>query len=584
MKKKKRFWIILILVILIVGVVIAGFIFRSRMRGAIEVETTVQEAVAEVGNVSTTVVGTGSIESGSVTDVVIPTGIKIKEVLVESGDVVENGQALATVDEVSVANELLEIKNNIEAVEKQIKKLSSKSKTEGTTEYLKAIVLNGQLEELEEAEDVLYNLLESKQITATCAGVISSVNVSANTEVTNSSGASVMGMSGETTLYPSEVLNLKISECLLSVEAPVTGAQPQTELAIEEGTPYTGSISWNCTTEQFQADTVYSATIKLTAITGYSFSENIVPEAAGAVVKYEILTSDDGNAENDVLRIIATFAKTAAVAEEKPSEDGEKQSQTGEAQKNTATAPKTSGTSGTAASSGAVSSGTADYNVYEAAAFSIASGDEVTISINIDELDVLSVKEGQTAKITVDVLENQEFEGTITHVTTSSTSNSSKYPVEITFTKTEDMLLGMSASATIYIDEAKDAVLIPVNALQEKGNVTFVYTQKDAEGNLSGEVEVETGLSNGSQVEILSGLKEGDTVYYLKIGSSDESGTGGFGDFGNMGGFGGFGGGEMPDMDNMPSGGGMPDMGNMPSGGGMPSGGSFPSGGPGSSN
>ena len=111
------------------------------------------------------------------------------------------------------------------------------------------------------------------------------------------------------------------------------------------------------------------------------------------------------------------------------------------------------------------------------------------------------------------------------------------------------MKLGMSVSATIQIDESEDAVLIPVNALQEKGNSTFVYTGKDEDGNLTDEGEVETGLSDGSQV---NGLSNGDTVYYLKAESSD-SGFDMSQDM--MGGRGQ----EMPSGE-MPSG-GMPDSG-----------------------
>ena len=196
--------------------------------------------------------------------------------------------------------------------------------------------------------------------------------------------------------------------------------------------------------------------------------------------------------------------------------------------------------------------------MYETAAFSIASATEASVSINVDELDILSVKEGQTATVTLDALDGQEFEGTITEVSNeaSSGNSSAKYPVTITFEKTEDMLLGMSASATIHVNEAEDAVLIPVDALQEKGDSTFVYTKKDSDGNLSGEVEVETGISNGSQVEITSGLEEGDTVYYLKAESSDTSS-----------------GQNMPGgMDGRDS---MPDM----NGGEAPAGGQAPSGG-----
>jgi hypothetical protein len=115
--------------------------------------------------------------------------------------------------------------------------------------------------------------------------------------------------------------------------------------------------------------------------------------------------------------------------------------------------------------------------------------------------------------------------------------------------------------------------------LIEQNNTTYVYTSQDSDGTLSGEVEVTTGLSDGTNVEITNGLSEGDTVYYTKISSSDSS-TDSF-DFGNMD-KGGMGGGkmdgEMPSGGDMPSGGG----GDMPSGGGSDSG--KMGGGPGGNN
>jgi len=92
--------------------------------------------------------------------------------------------------------------------------------------------------------------------------------------------------------------------------------------------------------------------------------------------------------------------------------------------------------------------------------------------------------------------------------------------------KEESMKVGMSASATITIEQAENIVTLPASAIQEMGNRVFVYTEMDSETNeLSGEVEVETGLSDGNNVEITSGLSEGDSVYYLVITASSDSST-----------------------------------------------------------
>lgn len=637
-----------------------GFAVYSKGADKSESQETVQSAEAEKGSISTTVVGTGTLENGTATDVVVPTGVKVREVLVTSGDTVTEGQVLATLDEASIASELLEVKENIETVEENIDTLSDEADEEGTTEYLEAKVLNGQLSDLTEAKTALESLLESQAITATCAGMISSVNVQADTEVMKSSESSTSSSaagnsntntvaSADTTVATvstagaSSVIKttsastgkntsgsmaagltyltadtstgaavntgekdsveylsedgteaesiITISECSVEVEAPVTGGTPQTEIA--ETDQYTGTISWNLSKDKFQSGTSYTADIRLTAKEGYEFSDSILPVVKGADVTSQVVESDAGES---ILQIKAKFSKTASgegtsgsvaagaassgvsaitgsTGSQSGTSDSSASGMSGSSASGSASGTAGSGNTGSAssgfassgsasaASSGSDSSGTigtSDYSLYETAAFSIASATEASVSINVDELDILSVKEGQTATVTLDALDGQEFEGTITEVSNeaSSGNSSTKYPVTITFEKNEDMLLGMSASATIHVNEAEDAVLIPVDALQEKGDSTFVYTKKDSDGNLSGEVEVETGISNGSQVEITSGLEEGDTVYYLKAESSDTSS-----------------GQNMPrGMDGRDS---MPDM----NGGEAPAGGQAPSGG-----
>lgn len=623
MKNKKVFWGSIAgctgLAIILAG----GFFLQAKGASKNQTETTVQSAEAKTGSISTTVEGTGSVSNGAATDVVVPTGIKVKEVLVESGDTVEEGQVLATLDEASIASELLEVKENIESVEDEIDDLSSDAQTEGTTEYLQAKVLNGELTELQEAETTLTGLLETQTITATCAGTVSSVNVETDTEITKSSGSSSSGSSSsgssssaaatgmstgstsssgsadssETTTssdstsstntsasgtYSLMLLSAstsgtsassadsttdtteaqsqstdskavyvstesdttetsdseKITSVDVKVTAPKTGEKPQT--TITETDQYTGTISWNCSTDTFEAGTSYTADIRLTAKDGYVFSARILPEISGADVTSEVLENDAGQS---VLRIKAKFTKTSA----KDSNNN--------------------GSNNNGSSNDTGSSTSAQYSAYETAAFSIASDEKATVSINVDELDITSVKEGQTAKIILDAIDGEEFEGTITSVSSeaSSGSSSAKYPVEITFDKTDDMRIGMTASASISIDEAEDAVLIPVDALQEKGNKTFVYTEKDSDGNLSGEVEVETGLSNGNKVEITSGLKSGDTVYYLKTTSSGSSDSQQ----------------NMQDMGGGPGGNGEAPSGDMGGPGGNS--GEAPSGGPGGS-
>ena len=209
-------------------------------------------------------------------------------------------------------------------------------------------------------------------------------------------------------------------------------------------------------------------------------------------------------------------------------------------------------------------------------AFTMSDQEQMVISIDVDELDILSVQEGQEAQITLEAMEDQMFTGVVTQVAdrTSGSEGSAKYTVEITVDKEESMRVGMSASAVIITEKKENVVTIPSDAVQEQGPQIFVYTQYDSqEGVLSGIQEVETGMSDGEKVEITSGLEEGDTVYYQRQESSSSDGesqsmpeNGMFGGMGQDGGFGG----ELPGG-NMPGAGagGAPGDGQGMPGGGM---------------
>ena len=221
------------------------------------------------------------------------------------------------------------------------------------------------------------------------------------------------------------------------------------------------------------------------------------------------------------------------------------------------------------------------------------------MTLNVDELDISNISTGQTVKITADAVEGKEYEGVVTKVSVAGTTTGSAttYPVTIQIDETDGLLPGMNVDAEISLDSAEHVLSIPAAALQ-RGNTVLVPddgsgSSKDsakdeasdskpaggASGNDASDgkgspadnassgadsaaasgyksVEVETGISDGTYIQIISGLKEGDTIAYLPAaaGSSDMFMMGG-------------------DMGDMPA--GSPD-----GGGGMPAGGGgAPSGG-----
>ena len=159
--------------------------------------------------------------------------------------------------------------------------------------------------------------------------------------------------------------------------------------------------------------------------------------------------------------------------------------------------------------------------------FTQSADEKMAVTVSVDERDILSLREGQTAQVTLDAIENETFEGTVTEIRTLSDTSGNgvtKYSAIVELAKTGQMLTGMNASVTVTVSESSDCLVIPEEALHEYGNRVTVYTAYDeSTGELSGETEVSTGVSNGTQVEITEGVSEGDTVYY-HVSADDMSG------------------------------------------------------------
>lgn len=364
---------------------------------------------------------------------------------------------------------------------------------------------------------------------------------------------------------------------LLALATPQTDGAPQTEANSSDGA-YTGSIVWNPQADTFEGGTEYQAQITLTAGEGYCFGADSVSKLQVGILS-GLTVSEDAKTLEFCVTFPVTAETTHQETQKEQNESGQDENKNqvsgsdGETVEASAKAAAVTGTStGTAAAADtettaqqtSSSDSTEDTSSYstDVTAFTLASNDSMILSVSVDELDINSVSKDQEAEVTLDALEDSSFTGTVTKVGSSSQSSGNgvaKYTVEITIPKDTQMKEGMNASAVITVEEKKDVVTIPVNALQEKGDKTFVYTKKDDEGNLSGEQEVSTGLSDGDKVEITDGLSEGDTVYYQKTGNTQGTDSGQTpqqgGGPGNM---------------EQPSGGG---MGEMPSGGGPAPGG-----------
>ena len=144
----------------------------------------------------------------------------------------------------------------------------------------------------------------------------------------------------------------------------------------------------------------------------------------------------------------------------------------------------------------------------------IVDYDALEVSVDVDEYDIDAIQEGKEGDVYLNALD-VTVPGTVTEIARSATTEGgvSYYPVKLEVEAAQNVRSGMSVEVNILNQQALGAVSLSLDALSyDEYNRPFVYL-KDAEGKLTAQY-VETGVSDGQYIEILSGVSEGDAVYY----------------------------------------------------------------------
>ncbi|CAM3419714.1 efflux RND transporter periplasmic adaptor subunit [Marinicrinis lubricantis] len=230
----------------------------------------------------------------------------------------------------------------------------------------------------------------------------------------------------------------------------------------------------------------------------------------------------------------------------------------------------------------------------------VVNYDQFQIVVAVDELDISKVEIGQEAEIIVEALSNHTYTGQVMAIADEGTPSNgvSTFDVTVVLNEADGLKAGMSAEASIQTAYKENALLLPIEAIQQAGDQYFVLVPaaEEAEEETDGEVTpeipqegempegmpqdlptdmpadrgstrgnalagggssvqmrsfVEVGISNEDSIEIVSGLSEGDVVILPEVMVSSTNSSQ-----------------EMRGTE-----------GGFPGGGGFPSGGSFPSGG-----
>ena len=526
-------------IVLVLAVVLAvGVYFAQRYVSQNYGTTTteIQSVAVTTGSIRSTVSGSGTLASEDVEEITYPSSVTIDTVYVSAGDSVSEGTLLASVNTASVITAMGQAQEALDELDEQIAEAAEEEADDEITTALAGRVMLVYAAEEDEVATVMYEngallllsldgyLAVDLDTDALSAGDTVTVTDSAGEEYTGTVESTI----GSTTILVADDGPSYGDTVTVTDES---GSEIGSgELYIHSALRITGYAGMVAEVE-VEAGEEVDAGDTLFTLSDTSYSAN-----------YDSLLQQREELEETLRELIALYKSGAIYADISGVVESVGSSSSGSS--------SAYGMSTTTSSSG------------EMTLVTISPDTQMSISLSVDETDILSLEVGQEAAVVISSISDEtSYTGTVTAIDTTATSSGgvTQYTAVVTIDKQDGMLSGMSATVTITIEGVENALLLPEDAVTQTSTTAYVYTSYDeTTGELGGMVEVSLGLSNGSYVEITDGLSEGDTVYYTES-SSDSTGAmpGGMSDFSDMGG----GMSDFPDM----TGGGMSDM----TGGGM---------------
>ena len=532
-RKQTRKRVVAVIAVVLLVLLCAVLYVRQRVQRSVTAQSSsnVKTASVTVGSIETAVSGTGTLVSENVEDLSVPSTVKVEEIFVEQGDEVEAGTLLASVNKSTVLTTLSTVQKKLDNLDSDIHSASnnkvSSTINAGVPGRVKAIYA-------EKGDDVATVMYEKGALALLSMDGYLAVDLDdtgfapgETVTVTDSEGKE---WEGTVDCVAGQTATILITDDGPLVDSEVTVNGQKGTLYIHKPlkvTGYTGTIQSVVTRENAKVYSTYQL-----------FSLKDTDDTA----EYDQLLADRKDYEELYQKLVKLYKDGGLVAE----------------------------AGGTIQSVTDLDTVTVGSDPQEDTVLaSLDPCETMSVTISVDETDILSLKVGQEVTVTVDSIGDLPYTGTVTEVDPTGTEGA--YSAKVCLSKDKNMLSGMTADVDVTIEGVENALLLPVDAVKKTSATAYVYTTYDADTDtLGGMVEVQLGLSNGTLTEIVSGLKQGDTVYYTP---KEQTFTfGGMtittsGDFSPMDG--GMGGGRQSGKGQAGMPGGMP--GGIPSGG-MPAG------------
>lgn len=497
-----RKWIIGIIVIAIIVAGVVYFLGPFREQRQAAAMANMQTVSAEIGDLTATIGATGVVRANQTALLSWQTSGTVDTVNVKVSDEASRDQVLATLEQTSLPQSVILAQADLVSAQKALDDLMNSQLQQASA-----------LQAVEEAEQALKDARNPELLQAQAAEAIAQ----AQKAVENAERA--------VRWSKSPASQSKIDEA----EAQVTLAKDSLDKANEKYRPYAGRPEDNVTraallAEAAAAQQIYDAAVRqLNSLQGTASDTDIaVQEANLATAQAQLLEAQrewervkDGPSEADIALLEAQLED--AQREYERVKDGPDPDDIAVAEARVAAAQATVDMVRiTAPFDGivtAVDSKPGDQVAPGTPAFRLDDVSHMLVDVQVSEVDINRIREGQDALLSFDAILNKEYQGVVNEVALVGTSNQGVVDFVVTvelIDPDEDVKPGMTAAVNIIVDQLDNVLLVPNRAVRVEEGERVVYVLKDGQPE---PVAIQLGSSSETVSEVIGGdIEVGDPI------------------------------------------------------------------------
>ncbi len=500
--------VVLAVIVAIVAMLMRNFLFGS---GKKEILTD----VAQISSIQSLVENSGTTRAKNSSTITLSTGGTVQEVYVKEGDQVTEGQPLYVIDSTEAQKSVEEAQKSCQNLQKQL--------------------------------NALYDSVNDLTVTAPFSGKLLDVasieagqSVSSGTKIATLVDDSSMKLSlyfsyaYENQIYVGQTAQISIPSTMSSLTGKVSKINKVSYISPEGAVffevVFTVQNPNNLTADMEATAVLSSGGEAIYPYNGgklqYARTQDIVTKVGGDAISVNLLNYNKVSAGTTLLKMSGDDNDEQIAALETQMETAQENLK--KAEENLKNFNATAPISGTVLSCGLIAGEQVESGK---TAIVIADTSQMIVDIQVDERNISYVKPGMDVTITQN---DNTYMGTVESVsmTASGENGVAMFPAVVTVDNPDGMLMtGMYVQYSLVASQADDCIVVPIACVKSvadaDGNpITVVYLKSDSRPDNAVEmpadadvpsgfyaVPVETGLSDTTNVEIKSGLSEGDEVF-----------------------------------------------------------------------